>query len=470
MDVLWTSDHAVGATGGRSTKAWSASGVSIDTRTLEAGDLFVALSDVRDGHEFVQAALDKGASAAMVSRVPEGVSPDAPLLIVDDPLEGLRALAAHRRAATKARVIGITGSVGKTSTKEMMRKALHGQGAIHAAEKSYNNHWGVPLTLARMPVATDFAIIEMGMNAPGEIRPLTKLARPHVALVTEVAEVHMAGFSHLRGIAKAKAEIFEGVEPGGFAILNRDTRLYAVLLRAAKKCGAEPVRFGMSGRPEFVLSRVRTDALSTNVIAKQGRARFLFSIGTPGKHFAMNALGALAAIDAAGGDMARAALNLASWGPPQGRGDRHLITLDEMAAPLLLIDDSYNANPTSMKAALTALAGTEPPDARCGRRIAIIGDMLELGEGSAKKHAALAGERAVRDVDLVCSVGPEMAQMVAKLPKGKRGLVARDATECVDALRDVVRPGDVVMVKASLGTGLARVVEALKNMGTESPA
>ena len=387
---LWTARAAAQATGGRATTDWSATGVSIDTRTIAPGDLFVALRDQRDGHEFVADALAKGAAAALVSRVPDGLPADAPLLLVDDVLAGLEALATARRAATSAKVIAVTGSVGKTSTKDMIRTALAGQGRVHAAEKSYNNHWGVPLTLARMPVATDFAVIEIGMNAPGEIAPLSRLARPHAALITEVAEVHMAGFGALKGIAKEKAAIVEGLEPGGAAILNRDTRMYPHLLRVAKKAGARPIRFGMAGRPEFAMTRVRSDDDATIVTARHEGARFVFRIGAPGRHFAMNALGALAAIDAVGGDLALAALKLADWQPPKGRGDRRLIAV--RGGHILLIDDSYNANPTSMRAALQALAETEPPDPRRGRRIAIIGDMLELGENATKMHRDLAGQ------------------------------------------------------------------------------
>lgn len=467
MNALWTSSVAAKATGGTATTDWTAFGVSIDSRTVEPGDLFVALTDARDGHEFVAKALKAGAAAAVVSRHPQDVPSDAPLLMVDDPLAALRALATARRAEISGKVIGVTGSVGKTSTKEMLRIALEGQGRTHASVKSYNNHWGVPLTLARMPSDTEFAVIEMGMNAPGEIADLTQLARPHAVLITEVAEAHMAGFAALKDVARAKAEIFQGLEPGGVAILPRDTRTYPFLLRRANKCDATLIRFGTAGRPEFKLTRARREENATSVIAKKGRERFVFRIGAPGKHFAMNALGALAAIDAIGGDIARAALALADWRPPAGRGDRHQIKVKGADAPLLVLDDSYNANPASMKAALSVLANSAPPEPTRGRRIAILGDMLELGPGAREKHAKIASQKATSKLDVVHTVGPDMQALHEALSKSNRGRHFADANDINIALPELVRPGDVVMVKASLGTGLGVVVQKLKNMGKE---
>ena len=258
--TLWTRDEAAAATGGASPRPWSASGVSIDTRSLAPGDLFVALTAARDGHDFVAQALANGAAAALVSRRPEGVPEDAPLLVVPDVLEALRALGRAARARFAGRVVAVTGSVGKTGSKEMLRTALGAQGSVHAAEKSFNNHWGVPLTLARMPADRDFAVIEIGMNAPGEIAPLARLARPHVALITTVEAVHLAAFRDVRGIAREKAAIFEGLEPGGAAVINRDIATYPILLAAARRAGARAVRFGRTGRPEFRLMEVRVGA------------------------------------------------------------------------------------------------------------------------------------------------------------------------------------------------------------------
>ena len=463
MSVLWTAADAARATGGRAQGAWQASGVSIDTRSLVPGDLFVALTDMRDGHDFVADALAKGAAAALVSRVPEGVAPDAPLLIVPDVLDGLRGLARAARARITGKVIGVTGSVGKTGTKEMLRCALTGQGRIHAAERSFNNHWGVPLTLARMPAETDIAVIEIGMNAPGEITPLSRLARPDVAIITTVAAVHMQAFRSVRDIARAKAEIFDGLAPGGTAILNRDIFTYPILARAAKKAGAELIRFGQHGRPEYALKGVSITGDVTSVIARHAGKKFVFKINAPGAHLAMNGLAVMAAVDAIGADPARAALALLNWRPPAGRGVRHRIRLGaEQDECLTLIDESYNANPTSMAAALDVLAASQPGRSG-GRRIAVLGDMLELGPDTAALHAGLARLPAMAKIDMLHLVGPEMAALADALPEAKRGLHEADADALLRGLFRHMGPGDVVMVKASLGTGLGRVVAAIKD-------
>lgn len=468
MTDLWTSDDAARATGGTTTN-WLASGVSIDTRTLQPGDLFVALTDARDGHDFVADALAKGAAAALVSRVPDGVPKDAPLLIVDDVLTGLEDLARQARVRTGAKVIAITGSVGKTSTKEMVRCALLGQGRVHAAEKSYNNHWGVPLTLARMPADTDYAVIELGMNHPGEIGPLSQLTRPDVAMITMVAEVHMAAFKSVRQIAKAKAEIFEGLEPGGAAVLNRDIPLYAILSRAAKRVGASQSRYGSAGRPEFAIKLIRTHKDSSTITYRHEGRKYHFKLGAPGRHLAQNALGALAAVKAAGGDIAQASINLADWTPPSGRGSQCVIDLGQadVDGAITLIDESYNANPTSMAAALSGLALAEPTDgvgrvAR-GRRIAIIGDMLEQGPKSREKHASLA--HLLDDIDKVHTVGPMMEALRDVLPPEKQGRHHPTAEAMAEEVPHILDAGDVVMVKASLGIGLAKVVDAITRMG-----
>lgn len=468
---LWTSNEAVTATNGTCPNKWVATGVSIDTRSLQPGDLFVALKDVRDGHDFVAQAFEKGAAAALVSRIPDGLPETAPLLLVPDVLEGLQNLARAARERCHGRIIGVTGSVGKTSTKEMLRSALTGQGKVHAAEKSFNNHWGVPLTLARMPADTDFAIIEIGMNHPGEIGPLSRIARPHVAMVTMVAEVHMKAFKSVREIAKAKSEIFEGLEPGGSAVLNRDISTYAMVSRAAKKAQATQFRYGYAGRPEFAMKSVRAMSDSSVITYRFNREKFHFKLGAPGKHLAQNALGALAAVHAAGGDVARAAINLAGWRPPSGRGSKRIIDLGQpdVDGAILLIDESYNANPTSMAAAIEALKLSNPTDnvgrIPKGRRIAIIGDMLELGPSSVEKHV---GMLAVLDgIDKVHTVGDMMKHLHHALPERQQGRHASTSDEMARQVGQILDEGDVVMVKASLGTGLAKVVSAITALGKE---
>lgn len=474
--VLWTRDAAAAATGGASPRDWCASGVSIDTRTLKPGDLFVALKDARDGHDFVAEALAKGAAAALVARRPEGVAADAPLLVVPNVLEGLRALARAGRARFGGKLVGVTGSVGKTGSKEMLRSALSAQAArVHAAEKSFNNHWGVPLTLARLPADADFAVIEIGMNAPGEIAPLARLARPDVALITTVAAVHLAAFADLGGIAREKAAIFEGLGAGGVAVLNRDIESYPLLMAAAKRAGARPLRFGATGRPEFRLVEARVAETGTSVKARVRGAPFLFKLAAPGRHLALNALGVLAAIEALGGDIARAGLALARWVPPEGRGARWTVMLGPagLDGAITLIDESYNANPAAMAAALEAFAGTQPRDgvgrvAR-GRRIAFFGDMLELGPNERDLHAALARVPALASVTTVHCAGPRMRALYDALPQGQRGEWFKTAEDMAARARRLLDAGDIAMVKGSLGARTACVVEAIKGMGEARP-
>lgn len=475
-DVLWTRDDAVAATGGTCATDWCATGVSIDTRSLKPGDLFVALTAARDGHGFVAEALARGAAAALVSHVPDGVAPDAPLLVVGDVLDGLRRLAAAARARFRGKVIAVTGSVGKTGTKEMLRSALAAQGRVHAAELSYNNHWGVPLTLARLPRDADWAVIEIGMNAPGEIGPLARLTRPDVAMVTTVAAVHLAAFRDLRGIAREKAAIFEGLAPCGTAILNRDIETYGLLRAAAARSGARLVRFGSRGRPEFRLDEIHVTPHGTAVAARAGGTRFLFRIGARGRHLALNALGALAAAEAAGGDLARGAMALAGWHAPEGRGARWTVSLGPggLDGTITVIDESYNANPAAMEAAFEVFAGEVPVDgpgrvAR-GRRIAFLGDMLELGPREAELHAGLAAVPSLAAVDVVHCAGPRMRALYDALPPSRRGEWFETAEILAERVRKLIDAGDIAMVKGSNGSRVGLVVAALKALGTARPS
>jgi UDP-N-acetylmuramoyl-tripeptide--D-alanyl-D-alanine ligase len=474
--VLWTRDAAVAATGGASPYDWAATGVSIDTRTLAPGDLFVALTAARDGHDFVAEALARGATAALVSRRPEDVPADAPLLVVPDVLAALQGLARAARARFRGKLVAVTGSVGKTGTKEMLRTALGALGSVHAAEKSYNNHWGVPLTLARMAPDRDFAIVEIGMNAPGEIAPLARLAKPHVAIVTTVEAVHLAAFRDLAGIAREKGAIFEGLEPGGVAILNRDTPTYPILRAAARRAGARAVRFGSQGRPEFRLDEARVGPGGTSARARAHGSAFLFRLGAPGRHLAMNALAVLAAVDALGGDVARAALPLAGWRVPEGRGARWRVLLgpNGLDGAITLIDESYNANPAAMAAALEVFAGETPEDgvgrtAR-GRRIAFLGDMLELGPDERDLHAGLAAVPALKAVTKVHCAGERMRALFDALPGSQRGEWFPTAEEMATRARRLVDAGDIAMVKGSNGSRVSKVVEAIKALGEARPA
>ena len=472
--MLWTSDDAVTATGGRVTRAWAAIGVSIDTRTLQPGDLFVALKDARDGHDFVAAALAKGAAAALVSRVPDGVSPDAPLLIVPDVLRALEGMAAFARARTKARVVGVTGSVGKTSTKEMLRAILSGQGPTHAAEASYNNHWGVPLTLARMPVETRFAVIEIGMNHPGEIAPLARLARLDVAMITTVAPAHLEAFENIEGIAREKASIFEGLVPGGVAVFNGDLATSPILSARASETGARLVSFGMGAGADWQLVEARLGDGATVCRATRHGAALLYKVSSPGRHFALNALGALAVAEALGADPMIAVHDLGRWMPPPGRGQRERIVLDIVEETYFdLIDDAFNANPASMTAALDVLLAAKPTDGigrvGGGRRIAILGDMLELGPTEAALHEAIGRHDGLTAIDIVHCVGPRMRALHAVLPRNQRGEWVETAPELAARARSLIDAGDILLVKGSKGSKVSLVVDALRKMGQGTP-
>lgn len=456
---LWTRDEAVAASGGTCAADWQASGVSIDSRTLQPGELFVALAGpTHDGHDYVAKALAAGAAAALVHRRPEGLAKDAPLLLVADTLEGLRRLGAAARARSTAICFAVTGSVGKTSTKEMLRHVLSAQAPAFAAAASFNNHWGVPLTLARLPVEARYAVFEMGMNHAGEIRPLTKLARPHVALVTQIAPAHIEYFPDgLAGIADAKAEIFEGLEPGGHAVINRDAPQAERLIARAQALGARVMTFGRHADATVRLLDLSLHATCSAIRAKVGRETLDYCLSLPGEHMAMNSLGVLAAVQAAGADTVKAAQAMASLKGLKGRGQRRQVPLGDGAVEL--IDDSYNANPVSMAAAFAVLGQAKPGSG--GRRIAVLGDMLELGAERDALHAGLAEPLLASGVDLVFACGPAMAALVAVLPKAKVGAHAGDSAALAPRLLAALRPGDVVLVKGSLGSRMARIVEAL---------
>lgn len=455
MTALWTAADAAAATGGYAVGDWVADGLSIDSRTLRPGDLFIALKDARDGHDFVAGALAKGAAAALVSHVPPGVPADAPLLIVPDVLEALEALGRAGRARTAARVLAITGSVGKTSTKEMARAALSGQGRVHAAEASYNNHWGVPLTLARMPQDSDFAVIEIGMNHPGEIAPLARLARPHVALITTIAAAHMAAFPDgLDGIAAEKAAIFAGLEAGGTAILPAGLPTTPIL--RAGVAGARVVTFGNDADARLLACAPRDGSMAVTACI-DGNDLDL-TLATPGRHFAMNAVGVLAACAALGADLAQAARDLGAWRPPAGRG------AVETLGNLRLIDDAYNANPASLSAGLATLAALGG-----GRRVAILGDMLELGVDEAAQHAAMAADPAMEAVDLVHAAGPLTRHLWQALPQARRGIWDASAQTLAARVAELVRDGDIVLVKGSKSSHIALVVDAIRAARQSAP-
>jgi UDP-N-acetylmuramoyl-tripeptide--D-alanyl-D-alanine ligase len=462
MSALWSlEDMAKAMRAERAGRLPTAiTGISIDSRNLGRGEAFFAIhGDNRDGHDFVEAALKAGAGLAVVARAQMSRFPDAPLLIVDDVLEGLRDLARAARARTSAKIIAVTGSVGKTGTKEALRLALSANGAAHVSAASYNNHWGVPLSLARCPQDAKYAVFEIGMNHAGEITPLTRLVRPHVAIVTTVEPVHLEYFGSIEKIADAKAEIFLGVEKDGAAVLNRDNGQYAHLAAAAKAAGVDRiVTFGEHGEADARLMRVSLQPDTSSVEASILGRTVAYKLGAPGRHIAMNSLAVLAAVVLVGADLALAALALANLKPAVGRGAR--ASLQVPGGTALLIDESYNANPASMAAAI-ALLGQAPIGPR-GRRIAVLGDMLELGPSGADLHRGLAEPLAAANVDLVFCSGPLMRSLWEALPSSRRGGYAETAAALEPAVLDAIRAGDAVVVKGSLGSKMGPIVKALE--------
>jgi UDP-N-acetylmuramoyl-tripeptide--D-alanyl-D-alanine ligase len=463
MTALWTLDAMAAAMGAEKSGALPAEvpGLSIDTRTIAKGEAFFAIKgDNRDGHDFVDAALKAGAGLAVVARDKrERFAADVPLLIVADVLEALRDLARAARARSDARIVAVTGSVGKTSTKEALRLALAADGETHASAASYNNHWGVPLSLARCPQSAKYAVFEIGMNHAGEITPLAKLVRPHVAIVTSIAPVHLEYFGSLKKIADAKAEIFSGFGPGGIAVINRDIRQYSQLMRAAAAAGAaRVVSFGVHAKANARLLRCSLQPESSTVDAIILGQTVTYKLGAPGKHLVLNSLAVLATVSVIGADLALAALALDTLKPAAGRGVRASLRIPGGSA--LLIDESYNANPASMAAAI-ALLGQAPVGPH-GRRIAVLGDMLELGSQGRALHRALAESIAAAGTDLVFCSGPLMQALFEALPSSRRGGYAETAAALEPALLAAIRDGDAVMVKGSLGSKMGLIVNALE--------
>ena len=443
-------------------------GISIDTRTVKGGELFFAIQgEVHDGHDFVRAAFAAGAAAAVVDEAHALALTGLPCLyVVDDVLAALQRLGAAARNRSNARVVAVTGSVGKTSVKEALRVVMGDAGPTHASVASFNNHWGVPLTLARLPAEARYGVFEIGMNHAGEITPLVGLVRPHIALVTTVAAAHLEHFASVDEIADAKGEIFSGLVPGGVAILNRDIGTYDRLRAHAE---ASPARHVLTfGEHEGADARL-VDCIATHggsdVSALILGRRVSFHLGALGRHLAVNALGVLLVARAAGIDVDSAAESLGRARAGAGRGAQSSLALDGGSATL--IDESYNANPTSMRAALAVLGATEPSGE--GRRIAVLGDMRELGPEAERLHAELADDILAAGVGLVYAAGPLTQALFMRLPPEVRGLWGEAAAAIQDALADGIRPGDVVMVKGSNGSRMGPLVAALKDRFRPKP-
>ncbi len=455
----WSADEIAEATGGEvrggnAAGDWSVIGVSIDSRTVLPGELFIALRGPNhDGHQFVSAALERGA-ACLVDKIPAKVADTAPMILVQDTMVALTSLGRAARDRSQARVAAITGSVGKTGTKEALKLALSPQGVTHASVQSFNNHWGVPLSLAREPSDAVYAVYELGMNAPGEIAHLTSLVRPEVAIITTIAPAHLGHFPSIDAIASAKAEIFQGLVPGGVAILDRDNPYFQALKERAQaeNCG-RVIGFGEheGSDARLLASRLHDDGSDVRMVLDGKELRY--RIGAPGRHWVKNSLAVVAAAAALGADPERAGEALFDYKPPKGRGLRHkIVWLNGMVE---LIDESYNANPASMRAAISLL------DKSRGRRIVAFGDMLELGEQSARFHTELAEPLIESRVDRVFTVGSAMRHLHAALPKDRRGVHVEKADALLPILASELLPGDTILIKGSLGSAMGQVVDGL---------
>lgn len=452
MTPLWAATDLTEATGGVLATPFHATGVSIDTRTLVPGDLFVALlGEGRDGHDFVPDAMAKGAAGVLIHRAVPGVDR---MLLVDDTLAALTRMGGFARARYEGLVIAITGSVGKTTTKEMLRTILSACGPTHAAVASYNNHWGLPLTLARTPRDAQFCVVEIGMNHPGEIAPLARLARPHCAVITAIEKAHVGHMGSIEAIADEKASILTGLEPSGIAVLPLDTPLFPRLRSAA---GAHRiVTFGTAAEADARLTGLEQDGDGSLVAVEIGGHAIHFRLNAPGRHMAMNALAALAAFNACAPTLANhasAARALESFTPLAGRGARRRIALPGGSA--MLLDESYNGNAASMRAALEVLR-LQPAT----RRIAVLGDMRELGEEGPAEHASLASA-VTSAADLVFTCGPLMQRLHDAIPADLRAAHAEVSTDLAAMVAATIAPGDVILVKGSLGTRMKSIVDAI---------
>lgn len=458
---LWTIAELQQATQGTTQGEWyqTVLGVSIDSRTVKAGDLFIALEGPKfDGHDFVADALQRNAAGVLVQRRPLNLPSSAPLLLTADTLQALIALGRFSRTRSPAMVTAVTGSVGKTGTKECLRAAFESIGNTHASAGSFNNHWGVPFSLATLPASAKYAIFELGMNHAGEIAELTRLVRPHIAIITTVAPAHIEFFPSLEAIADAKCEIFEGLEKGGTAILPSDHSLYSRMVTKAKATASKLLSFGERAGSDIRLIDYRPLPLGSEITADILGTQLHYRLSLPGRHWALNSLAVLGAVKASQGDLDKAASALFQVAPLKGRGERHDIVVD--GKRILLVDESYNASPIAVKAAIAVLADIKKPT-KNGRRILALGDMLELGTDGPALHAELAGDVKRNHIDLIFTAGPLMAALYENLPSAQQGAHNSSSAAMVKPLIDALQDGDVVLVKGSLGSRMKIVVDAL---------
>ncbi|MDA0781611.1 MAG: UDP-N-acetylmuramoyl-tripeptide--D-alanyl-D-alanine ligase [Rickettsiales bacterium] len=459
--TLWSSEDVQTATGGVSVNSWEATGVSIDSRKIESGDLFIALvGDNNDGHKYVKSALEKGACAAVVNYVPDDLDDRDNLLIVDNTFDALWDMARYSRDRMKGKVIMVTGSVGKTTTKEMLAHVLEHQGKVHATIGNLNNHYGLPLTLARMPADTDYAVLEVGMSSAGEISPLSVLAQPDSVIITNVEPVHLEFFDSIEGIAKAKAEVFDGLKEGGFAVLNYDNLNFPYLQKIADEKNIKNIKtFGKSGGADFRLNNYEEAANNANIMASLDGSEVRYEIGIFGEHHALNSLGVLALVKSVSANLERAADAFADFEAKAGRGKR--MCIEGKFGNITLIDDTYNASPAAVSASLKVLGDIK---AKYNNRIvAVLGDMFELGDDAIKMHEELSKKIIENNVDVVFTAGKLTKSLYNRLPDEIKGNHKDDSSEIAISVYNCLKDGDVVLVKGSRGMKMENVVNYICN-------
>ena len=459
--MLWSQSDLVKATAGDLIGDWrndGIAGVSIDSRSIKSDELFVAIKAKRDGHNFINDAIRLGAKGALVDHIPADIPSNTPLLLVPSVQEALENLGKYRRERSQAKVVAITGSVGKTSSKNMLKTILELQGKTHASPASFNNYLGVPLTLANLPIDATYAVVEIGMNKPGEIEPLARMTSADVVLITAIGKAHLEAFGDIAGIAHEKAQIVKGLKSGGIAVLNADTPGYEILKKQTIKNGSQFISFG--GIDGNLRAKKMQNLNGRIKVQCQFNDRDLeFIVGSSGFHFAENSLGVLLCVDCLGADIEKASKDLAKWEPSSGRGSFEKILLH--SGNIFLIDDAFNANPSSMKSALQLLTQRT---LNCSRRVALLGDMLELGENEVMLHEEIISWPELADVDIIHTLGPLMYHLHKKLPSNKKGCHYESKNELISDLENILQEGDKVLVKSSKSVGLSSIVDAIRAM------
>ena len=459
--MLWSQSDLVEATAGDLIGDWrndGIAGVSIDSRSIKSDELFVAIKAKRDGHNFINDAMRLGAKGALVDHIPAEIPANTPLLLVPSVQEALENLGKYRRKRSQAKLVAITGSVGKTSSKNMLKTILALQGKTHASPASFNNYLGVPLTLANLPIDATYAVVEIGMNKPGEIEPLARMTAADVVLITAIGKAHLEAFGDIAGIAHEKAQIVKGLKSTGIAVLNADTPGYEILKKQTIKNGSQFISFG--GKDSNLRAKKMQKLNGRIKVHCQFNNRDLdFIVGSSGFHFAENSLGVLLCVDCLGANIEKASQDLAKWEPSSGRGSFEKILLP--SGNIFLIDDAFNANPSSMKSALQLLTQRT---LNCSRRVAFLGDMLELGGDEVMLHEEIISWPELADVDIIHTLGPLMYHLHKKLPSNIKGCHYASKNELISDLENILQEGDKVLVKSSKSVGLSSIVDAIRAM------